>query len=200
MPFINSNLPLDISNNSTFEVSFNTNIVNFVNGMELRNQLLKSPKLKYKVNYNNLSKKDAQKIMSFFYECQGMMNSFRIRNWLDSELNKEFIYLENGQEIKQIQIIKKYNQNNSQYIRKITKPVLNSLALFVNELELSNNSYNINEQNGLISLNQSLKNNDKLSISCIYDDEVRFANDNIIFNVDDSGLFAINNIELIEVL
>ena len=200
MPFINSNLPLDISNNSTFEVSFNTNIVNFANGMELRNQLLKSPKLKYKVNYNNLSKKDAQRIMSFFYECQGMMNSFRIRNWLDSELNKEFIYLENGQEIKQIQIIKKYNQNNSQYIRKITKPVLNSLALFVNELELSNNSYNINEQNGLISLNQSLKNNDKLSISCIYDDEVRFANDNIIFNVDDSGLFAINNIELIEVL
>jgi uncharacterized protein (TIGR02217 family) len=197
MSFYDFRFPSDISFKASGGFEFKTDITTLSSGYEKRNINWQSARAKYELNYSEISKIQANKIMSFFLACKGKAIGFRFKDWNDFEAKNQTIAIADGLK-KTFQLIKNYGEENFVYKRKITKPVENSLLIFVNNAHITN-GVNVDYTSGIITFDEAVANSAIISASYEFDVPVRFNSDVISNDFENYNKNSFKKIELIEI-
>ena len=148
--------------------------------------------------YRVKTKEQISKLLIFFRARLGKAIGFRFKDWSDYSAQNEVIGIGND-ELTHFQLIKSYKNGNSEYIRKITKPVLNSIEIYCDNKKLINDTYQINYTTGIINFNSPIKKNTKITANFEFDVPVRFDSDSLPISIDSKNLYSCNNIKLVEI-
>lgn len=198
--FYELRFPEQISHNFTIISEFKTDLISTKSGKEQRNTIWENEKLKFKINNENLTFDDINEIFNFFKLMKGKANGFRFKNWANYKTKNEFlgIFTDNYvfQLVKNYIVVDCFDKLYS-ITKKITKPVLNTVKIYVNDIETTN--FNINYSNGEITIKTTLNENDLITADFEFDISVRFDSDLIELNMLTENIGIINNLELIEI-
>ena len=190
--------PEDISYGAIGGPEYLTKIIPLNSGNEYRNITNSLSKLKYNISYVVKTNEQISKLLTFFRARRGKAIGFRFKDWSDYSAQNELIGIGNDV-ITQFQLIKIYKSGNSKYIRKITKPVLNSIALYCDKEKSISDTYQIDYTTGIINFNSPVKKNTKISANFKFDVPVRFDVDFLPISIDSKNLYSCNNIKLVEI-
>ncbi|MDH5796101.1 MAG: DUF2460 domain-containing protein [Anaplasmataceae bacterium] len=195
MVFIDNNFPIDISYGAQIGIKHNTTIINtqygrektYINWLNSRNIF----------NFFNLAlKKDQMELLiTFFRLTNGAANSFRFKDFSDYSVNKhKLLFIKKNT----YQLVKRYSIAANEQIRKIVKPVISSIKIF-----RDNNDklvkFTLSDQGVVLIEDEVLSGNEDIFASYEFDNHVRFVNDTLLYNINDSGIFLFKNFGLIEV-
>lgn len=187
MSFLEIRFPESIAFNSSSILEFNTTIIKAKNGYEQRNINWNSNKMKFNIINGIKTKAELDELITFFRNVKGAGYGFRFKDWTDYQAENQYIGVGNG-ETKEFQLIKAYRvSDNIIYYRKITKPVISSVEVFINNIESTD--FNIDLTTGLITLNTVPEVNTSIKANFEFDVPVRFENDimEITMNSINSG-------------
>lgn len=187
MSFLEIRFPESIAFNSSSILEFNTTIIKAKNGYEQRNINWNSNKMKFNIINGIKTKAELDELITFFRNVKGAGYGFRFKDFTDYQAENQYIGVGNG-EIKEFQLIKAYRiSDNIVYYRKITKPVISTVRVFINDIE--SKDFNIDLTTGLITLNTVPEIDSTIKASFEFDVPVRFENDimEITMNSINSG-------------
>lgn len=187
MSFLEIRFPESIAFNSSSILEFNTTIIKAKNGYEQRNINWNSNKMKFNIINGIKTKTELDELITFFRNVKGAGYGFRFKDFTDYQAENQYIGVGNG-ETKEFQLIKAYRvSDNIVYYRKITKPVISTVRVFINDIE--SKDFNIDLTTGLITLNTAPEINSTIKASFEFDVPVRFENDimEITMNSINSG-------------
>ena len=196
MSFVEIQFPNSIAFGSTSTPEFNTNIVTMKNGSEQRNVNWNNCRLKYNVLNGIKSKTELMELISFFRARKGKAIGFRFKDWSDYSAISQILGTGNDTTT-QFQLIKTYTSGTI-YSRTITKPVLGSLTIYIDNLETTD--YTINLTTGIITFNTAPLNTQEIKADFEFDVPVRFNNDNLEISMDSLNSGKVKEIELIELI
>ena len=200
--FYEFRFPEAISMKSTISVEFNTNVMVSNNGQEQRIANREYSRLVYNVANGLKTKRDLEEIIKLFRIVKGKNIGFRFKDWTDYYVKNQIIGLGTNDN-KIYQLVKSYNifidDENIIYVRKITKPVKDTVKIFVNDIDVTN-STSINYKNGEVNFKIAPGENEIISASFEFDVPVRFDTDNLEFNLNSLNSGKIKDIKLIEIL
>lgn len=151
--------PEQIGFHSSSSTQFNTDVVVLKNGFEQRNARWSYPLHNYDVASGIKTEADLSAILHFFNSVRGRFIGFRFKDWLDYSsspiLGKsitatdQVIGVGDGK-TREFALIKTYNAGALSQIRRIHKPVANTLIVAVNGI--INHRFTVNTLNGLVAL------------------------------------------------
>ncbi|MGV6800754.1 MAG: phage distal tail protein, Rcc01695 family [bacterium] len=142
MTFHDIRFPVDISIASEGGPVRRTQIVNLSSGFEKRNSQWENSKRRFNAGYGVKSLEDIEKIIAFFEARQGRLHSFRWRDpfdWKSCSIAAEPTALDqpvaigDGTSV-QFQLTKTYQSAAQSYKRDVTKPVLSSILIAVDNV------------------------------------------------------------------
>lgn len=197
--FCNIVFPSDISIEFKKTINFNTDVNTAKNLNEQRVKLTNYSYNTYEINCDNLTSKKLEKIVSFFNIVNGRYFSFRFKDWLDYKAINQFIgiYLDANE----FQLIKNYAIDSSSdkvYTRIITKPVENTVKIYVNNNEI--NDFTVNYTNGIVTIKSSLNQDDIITASFEFDVHARFFSDSLTIKNKTKNISTIDELKLVEIL
>ncbi|ETO91083.1 MAG: hypothetical protein P857_158 [Candidatus Xenolissoclinum pacificiensis L6] len=178
--------------------SFSTEIVQSANGLEQRYSKWYNPINTYNVSHGIKTQQQMEQLLKFFYVHKGRYCGFRFKDILDYYAHMEHIGTTDGISQK-YQIIKKYQIENMVYIRKIFKPVPNTVSIQLENKTLQPTEYSIDHTQGLIIFNTIPQEKQKIFVSYEFDVPVRFESDQFTGMVSAKGFYTWNNIILQEI-
>lgn len=200
--FYEFRFPDSISIKSTTSIEFNTNIMVSKNGQEQRIANRENSRLIYNVANGIKTKRDLDRIINLFRIVKGRNIGFRFKDWTDYSARKQILGLGTGDN-KIYQFVKNYNitvnDENVIYVRKITKPVKDTVKIFVNDIDVTN-SVDINYKNGEINFKIAPNENEIISADFEFDVPVRFDTDVIELSLNGQNSGRIKDIRLVEIL
>lgn len=133
--------PDNIGLHSSSHTQFNTDVVVLKNGFEQRNARWSYPLHSYDVASGIKTEADLSTILHFFNSVRGRFIGFRFKDWLDYTsspiLGKsitptdQFIGIGDGKQ-REFQLMKTYQIGELSQVRKIHKPVENTVIVAVN--------------------------------------------------------------------
>lgn len=199
--FYNARFPENISVSFEKSINFNTDISKTKNFIEQRIKLSNDCYNIYTLNYENLQHSDLNKIVSFFSIVKGCYSTFRFKDWSDYKVTNQLIGYYSGSN--NFQLKKTYNVNLLDgsfvfYTKTITKPVNNSVKLYINDIE--NKNFTIDSSTGILSINTDLLEDDVITADFEFDINVRFYADELKITNKTKNTSEIKNLKLIEVL
>jgi uncharacterized protein (TIGR02217 family) len=196
MNFHDCRLPQFIEVFAVGQPEFATNCIHTISGREIRNSNQEYARQKYTIKNCRLSQMQFEQFNSFFRARRGKNFSFRFRDHADFQVKKQFIAKGNGI-LQQFALVKLYDDLIRPYSRPITKPVPNSVILYLNNQILQ---AEINYNLGIITLSKVLALDQILVADFIFDVAVRFVNDSFTYEYCDDNSIELSAIELVEVL
>lgn len=196
MSFLEMRFPESIAFNSSSIVEFNTTIVQTKNGSEQRNVNWLNNKMKFNVVNGIKTKAELNSLLSFFRNVKGRAYGFRFKDWSDYNAENQAIGVGDG-ETKEFQLIKTYTINGNTYIRKILKPVISTVHVFIDNVESEN--FDIDFSSGLITFTTAPQINSQISATFEFDVPVRFDSDLLEISMDTLNTGNIKNITLVEI-
>lgn len=148
-----------------------------------------------------LSKADFVTFNNFFKARRGSRFAFLLKDFADFSVNRQRLGVGDGVR-KEFQVYKTYDDEREPYVRKINKVKLEGVAVYVNEDQLptEGQSYQINENTGVITLENPLAQDRVLYITCEFYLTVRFNDDSFDYEQKPDGTIQILNVSLVEVL
>ncbi len=194
--FSEERFPTDISYGVSGGPSFQTDIVTTSSGHEYRNICNLRPRYKYQLASAIKTETQLSELMSFFKAMKGRAVGFRFKDWLDYRVSNQQLAVADGKS-DCFQLEKIYRTGEIETKRKITKPVKNSVVVFVNGLEET--EVDIDYRAGIIKFQSPPKEGSSISASFEFDIPVRFDNDAIVTTMQSYGVQLIEDITLIEV-
>jgi uncharacterized protein (TIGR02217 family) len=177
-------------------------------GKEVRNTPFYNSRRRWEIASKGSNIDELSEIIDFYEARMGRLFGFRFRDPMDSKscspkTNPSVIDQEIGigdGTKKDFQLIKKYGDAKGQYLRKITKPVANSVLIAIDGIARPHSEYAINYLTGIISFSTAPASAAAISAGFMFDTPVRFDNDSLDFELDGFGTGQTNTIILIEVL
>lgn len=197
MSFLEVRFPESISFNSSTILEFNTTIITAKNGKEFRNINWNNNKMKFNIINGIKTKAELNEILKFFRNVKGKAYGFRFKDWTDFSVTLQQIGIGNGEKT-QFQLIKTYTTNNTTYTRKITKPVISTIKVFLDNVET--NDFSIDLTTGLITFTTAPSNNVIITANFEFDVPVRFNTDILEISMESINSGKIKDLELIEIL
>ena len=197
MSFLEVRFPESISFNSSTILEFNTTIITAKNGKEFRNINWNNNKMKFNIINGIKTKAELNEILKFFRNTKGKAYGFRFKDWTDFSVTSQQIGTGDGEKT-QFQLIKTYTTNNTTYTRKITKPVISTIKVFLDNVET--NDFSIDLTTGLITFTTAPSNNVIITANFEFDVPVRFNTDILEISMESINSGKIKDLELIEVL
>ena len=197
--FYNIRFPDDISTEFKKIINFNTEINTSKNLNEQRIKLLDYCYNVYEIDYKNLTSKNLEKIISFFSLVKGRYSSFRFKDWLDYKVSDQIIGIYSDSN--EFQLIKNYSidsSHNQIYTRTITKPVEDTVKVYVNNIE--NDNFTIDNATGILTIKSKLSEGDIITASFEFDVHVRFFSDELVIKNITKNISKIEELKLIEIL
>ena len=143
------------------------------------------------------TKAELDEVITFFRNVRGAGYGFRFKDWTDYQAENQYIGVGNGK-TKEFQLIKSYRvSDNIVYYRKITKPVISTVRVFINDIE--SKDFNIDLTTGLITLNTVPEIDSIIKANFEFDVPVRFENDIMEITMNSINSGNIKDITLIEI-
>lgn len=197
MSFLEIRFPESIAFNSSSILEFNTTIIKSKNGYEQRNINWNTNKMKFNIINGIKTKAELDEVITFFRNVRGAGYGFRFKDWTDYQAENQYIGVGNGK-TKEFQLIKSYRvSDNIVYYRKITKPVISTVRVFINDIE--SKDFNIDLTTGLITLNTVPEIDSIIKANFEFDVPVRFENDIMEITMNSINSGNIKDITLIEI-
>lgn len=194
--FSEERFPTDISYGMSGGPTFKTDIVTTNSGHEYRNVAYKSSRYKYQLASVIKTEVQLEEVVSFFKSMKGRAIGFRFKDWLDYKALKQFQAVADGY-TQEFQLIKSYNAGAMKTVRKITKPVTNTVEIFID----GNKADNIitDYHTGKFTFAISPKEGSVITANFEFDVPVRFDNDAILTTIQSYGVQLVEDIALVEV-
>jgi uncharacterized protein (TIGR02217 family) len=193
--FLNIRFPVDISYGSSGGPEYNTELLTTISGFEHRYYQWSKPRLRFNVANGIKNRSQVDELLSFFRLCKGRYHAFKYKDWTDFKLKRETLQLINDTTY---QIIKSYKCNNIILEqRKITKPIVDTIKVYQNNLQLNTVDFEIDDNQGLILLKKKTKEN--IKISCEFDIVARFDMDYLPITLESYNSFSIPDITILEI-
>lgn len=197
MSFLEIRFPESIAFNSSSILEFNTTIIKSKNGYEQRNINWNTNKMKFNIINGIKTKAELDEVITFFRNVRGAGYGFRFKDWTDYQVDNQYLGLGDGI-TKEFQLIKSYRvSDNIVYYRKITKPVISTVRVFINDIE--SKDFNIDLTTGLITLNTVPEIDSIIKANFEFDVPVRFENDIMEITMNSINSGNIKDITLIEI-
>lgn len=196
MNFHDINLPKCIEVFAVGQPQFATSSAVTISGRELVNLDRNYAKQKYLIKNCRLSQDQFEQFNAFFRARKGRAFAFRFKDYADYKVQKQIINnIDN--KIKEFQLFKLYDDPISPYYRKITKPVKDSVKIYLDNEAIQ---IEVNYSNGIVTLERALDVNKILVADFLFDVVVRFGGDSFDYNMVDNGSIELSLIELFEVI
>ena len=190
--------PESISIKSTYTIEYKTTIHKAKSGRELRIANVDYPLLSYNIINDLKSKKEIETLINFFKLTKGKAIGFKFKDWIDYNTSNQVIATADG-EIKDFQLIKTYLLDDYIQIRKITKPIKNTVKVYINNVD-STSSANINYENGIVSFENAPEKNSIIKADFEFYVPVRFDTDKLDITMKNSKYGEIKELKIIEII
>lgn len=172
-----------------------TDILDLANGTEVRNAKGRHSRRRYNAVAGLKTKVQAIELINFFESRKGALHGFRFRDPLD--YNAEGIIGYGTGDQTNFTLTKTYGAAPHTYIRRITKPVLGTVRVFLDAVETN---VSVDHDHGVIEFQMAPPLGAVISARFDFDVPVRFASDALDIILDDFGSTQIQDIPLIEIL
>ncbi len=192
--FYEIQFPTDIAYGATGGPEFFTDIVTSSSGYEQRNINWNHPRCRYNLAPAIKDKEQLDILLAFFRICQGKALGFRFKDWSDYQLNNSLVAIADGI-ASSFQLVKTYNFANQSIIRKISKPVLNTIEVYCSK---SREIPEINYATGQLKFIQPPEKGIEIRVDGEFDVPVRFDIDKLATSIESYGVYSHQEIPLIE--
>ena len=202
LPFHEVQFPSDISVGTSGGPRFNTGIICTASGAEQRTQNWRNPTYAFNVTHAVRSQTQLNELISFFRARKGKTTGFRFKDWTDYKIVNGPLLRGNGStNMNGLQITKYYIDIAPAYYtaRKIKKPVIGTVKLYIDDVEIDPLNYSVNYTTGIITCDYVLPDQQLLTIDCEFDVPVRFDTDEMPASIDDWDSYSWSGITLVEV-
>jgi uncharacterized protein (TIGR02217 family) len=176
---------------------FSTSKIICASGREIRNLDHSYHRGQYFLKDCFLSQNEFWVLNNFFKARRGSRFAFLLKDNADFSVQKQALDISDGIK-KDFQLCKTYHDEKYPYIRKITKIKRDSLKLYTGEDEIR--QYQLNQNNGVVTLSDPLVKDRTLYASFEFYLVVRFVEDSFDYQLKSDGTIEILNLSLIEVL
>lgn len=194
--FIEECFPSDISYGMSGGPRYCTEVVTSNSGKEYRNINLFTGRNRYNVAHGVRTKEQLDRLVNFFRSVRGKAIGFRFKDWLDYQVIGQEIAIADG-ERSQFQLIKTYQVATMQEIRKITKPVADTLTIYLDDTPFT--GAHVDSSTGIITFRYPPKKGVKIKADFEFDVPVRFDVDHISAMLEGYGVHSVHDIALIEI-
>lgn len=195
--FINHTFPSQITYGVEFGSEYQTDIVMTASGKEYRNLIHQSERKKFNLATLSQTEEEIRELIAFFQLVKGKLLSFRFNDILDNKISNQIIGTGDGKKT-DFQIFKDYNYKDIRLFSKVIRcPVKKTLVVRINNYTYK--SFALNED-GVISFKDPPKLGAKISVNCEFDTIVRFDNDFLSIVLEQSNLYTVEGLHLVEVL
>ncbi len=187
-----------------------TEVITLGSGKEQRNSRWAHSRRRYNAGYGIKTIEDLQTVIEFFEERRGRLYGFRFKDPLDfksSKAGKDITAYDQtighgDGEKRTFQLIKRYGDEQTGYVRSIKKPATGQLALSINDTAVTEDQYSVDWNSGLIEFNSNSIPQSDTTIKAGYefDIPVRFDADEISINLTHFEVGDIPSIPLVELL
>lgn len=187
-------LPEDIERGTVGGPGFNTTVVSLANGGEQRNQEWSDPRAIFNIGYGIQKRSDLEAVYAFFHARAGMARGFRFRNWLDYKVVYNPVGIVPGEPL-QRQLVRVYADALTPYIKRIVRPVEDTVKVYVNSVITE--AYVLTE-NGLLVFDDDPGLDVVASFE--FDYPVRFDTDRLDVQLQHLEAGAIPSIQIVELV
>jgi uncharacterized protein (TIGR02217 family) len=153
--------PDKIGFHSTGSTQFNTDVIVLKNGFEQRNARWSYPLHRFDIASGIKNAADLSAILHFFNSVRGRFMGFRFKDWLDYSSSPtlgnpiaatdQVIATGDGKQ-REFALIKMYTVGEHSQIRRIQKPVENTVVVAINGV--TDPRFTVNTVNGLVALSE----------------------------------------------
>lgn len=211
MSFHNVQFPTNISYGSRGGPGYFTNIVELDSGIEERVARRSRARRRYDVSYGLKSYSDLLSLISFYIARKGPASGFRYKDWTDftsaeqgnttQAFTDQTIGTGDGT-TKVFQLVKRYQSGSQTEVRKITKPVEDSVLVGVNG-SLSGSGWTVDYDTGLLTFTTAPTSGHSITSGFQFDTPVRFGaevDESLTLNVENFSSGSLEAIPLMEIL
>lgn len=187
-----------------------TDIVNLSNGRENRNQRWKNARRRFEVGSAIKTLDDLYTVLEFFEARRGQLYGFRFRDPMDftsgrpqTRVSAMDVTLGMGTGSKAaFQLIKSYGDEDSSFVRVISKPKAQSFVLAVDGQLMSESAFQLNVSNGLVTFAEAHipLQGALVTAGFEFDVPVRFDIDQIEINLTHFQAGEVPHVGLVEIL
>lgn len=197
MAFHKIRFPLDVSLGARGGPERVTDIVTLSSGREERNSRWAQSRRRYNAAYGVKSRANMQAVLAFFEERRGRFHSFLWRDALDHSSNGQQPLGTGDGETVGFQLMKRYGASFDPYLRVITKPVAESVVVFVDGVATF--TFEVNDKSGIVTFNVAPGEGAVLTASFEFDVPVRFDTDRLDVELTSFDAAEAPSIPVIEV-
>lgn len=177
-------MPEDIEVGAHGGPSFSTTIISMSSGSEQRNIDWARQRMKWDVSWGISSLDDLEEVRDFFYARRGRGYGFRFKDWTDFEIDQGQIGIGDNTTT-DFQIVKVYDPSGTlPFSRKITRPVLATLQVYVDGVLQTLTTHYTVSTNGLISFVSPPGDTLVIRVTVEFDVPVRFDSDEFAITVE----------------
>lgn len=208
MQFHEVRFPASLSFGSVGGPERRTEVVTLANGYEERNTPWAHSRRRYDAGLGMRSLDDIETLISFFEARMGQMYGFRWKDWSDfksSNASAEPSYLDqviatgDGVEAT-FPLLKIYRSGGHEYARPISKPVLGTVRVGLDQDEMQEGvDYEVDEISGIVTFQHPPDVAVKVRAGFEFDVPVRFDTDQIQTSVSSFQAGSVPNVPIVEV-
>lgn len=208
MNFHEVRFPASLSFGSVGGPERRTDIVTLANGFEERNTPWAHSRRRYDAGLGMRSLDDIEMLISFFEARQGQMFGFRWKDWSDfksgaatADVGKGDQVIARGDgETTAFQLIKTYSSGGVSYVRPITKPVLGTVRLGLDQDEMREGvDFEVDLPRGVVTFASPPPKQVEITAGFEFDVPVRFDTDKIQTSVASFQAGDVPNVPVVEV-
>lgn len=199
---IDERLSRDIEVGATARPRYMTDVITTDGGYEVRNQRWTYPLFEFEFNIEpgnrrpNSGDDGLREFIDLFHAAAGRYDTFRFRDWGDYEGSGENIGTGDGT-TDEFQLYRIYQRGAITRLRKITRPVADSVTAYVNGVETALST--VDTDTGIITFSSAPAAGTQITADFEFDLPVRFDSDELEFVALMTDLDKPVNITLIEV-
>jgi len=202
--------PTDLALGATGGPERRTEIITLGSGKEQRNTRWANSRRRYNAGYGIKTVDDLHSVVEFFEERRGRLFGFRFKDPLDWKSSLPGMLISaldqtigEGDGVQnEFQLTKRYGNEDTGYVRQISKPVNGTLKLAIDGVEILPNQYSVDWKSGLIIFEpgEIPTAGSQISAGFEFDVPVRFDTDEISINLRNFQAGDIPSIPLMELL
>ena len=197
MSFVEVRFPESVAFESLGGPEFSTSIVAMNSGFEQRNINWSQARLSYNVAGGIKTKIQLDDLIKFFMARNGRAIGFRFKDWTDYSASGESLGTADGATVA-FQLQKVYSSGGVNYVRTITKPVLGTVKVYADSVEVVS-GWTVDTTTGIITFSTAPANGVVLTASFEFDVPVRFDSDKLDVSFQSLRSGNAKEIKLVEV-
>ena len=203
MSFIDERFPESYAYGAVCTDDWLTEVVGTRSRVEHRNAPVADVRLAWDLSTTGKTAAQRDGIRDYFRAMRGSLHSFPFRDLFDYECLRSVIASGDGAETN-IQLVKPYTIGSETYERPVTKPVVASVRVWVNDVEQVS-GWSVSRTTGIVAFDVAPADSAVIEASFEFDVAVRFAESRLSWRAENrnsgSGLiFVCESLTLIEVV